>query len=119
MSGEAIDTIRRWSRTVSSSADTIRLVERGLQGSIDKENTGVLCYNLLDGRMLCESVVRTDAAHLRDVVPTYLVKRFGFDGTLAGALCNLILMAAAHNYPEQRLEIEQKVELLKFGGEVQ
>lgn len=119
LSGEEIDTIRRWSRTVSSSEDTIRLVERGLQGSLDKENVGVLCYNLLDGGMLCESVVRTDAGHLQDVVPTYLVKRFGFDGTLAGALCNLILSTAAHDYPEQRLEIEQKVELLKFGGEVQ
>ena len=119
LSGEEIDTIRRWSRTVSSSEDTIRLVERGLQGSLDKENVGVLCYNLLDGGMLCESVVCTDAVHLQDVIPTYLVKRFGFDETLAGVLCNLILMAAAHNYPEQRLEIEQKVELLKFGGEVQ
>lgn len=119
LSGEEIDTIRRWSRTVSSSEDTIRLVERSLQGSLDKENVGVLCYNLLDGGMLCESVVRTDAGHLQDVVPTYLVKRFGFDGTLAGALCNLILMAAANDYPEQRLQIEQRVELLKLGGEVQ
>lgn len=118
LSGKEIDTIRRWSRTVSSNVDTIRLVERGLQGRLDKENAGVLCYNLLDGSTLCELVVHTDAVHLQDMVPTYLVKRFGFDETLADALCNLILLTAAHDYPEQRWQIEQKVELLKLGGEV-
>lgn len=119
LNDEEIDMVHRWSRTVSSSAETIRLVGDSLQGKPSDEKARVICYNLLDGSTLCESVINSDNVHLQNVVSTYLTKRFGFDDALAKTLCNLILMAAAYDYPEKQHQIREKVELLNQGGEVQ
>lgn len=116
LSGEEIDSIRRWSRTVSSKETTIGLVELGLRGILDRKNAGILCYNLLDGSTLCELIVRTGKERLSDVIPTYLAEKFGFGNVLANTLSGLILETAANEFPEKRLQIEQKVEFLGLGG---
>lgn len=114
LSGEEIDTIRRWSRTVSSSEDTIRLVERGLQGSLDRVNAGILCYNLLGGESLCKSLIHTEKSHLNELIPTCIVKQYGFEMPLAETLCRMILVTAANRYPEQRKQIVEKAGFLKL-----
>lgn len=114
LSGEEIDTIRRWSRTVSSSADTIRLAERGLQGSLDRVNAGILCYNLLGGESLCKSLIHTEKSHLSELIPTCMVRQYGFEMPLAETLCRMILVTAANRYPEQRKQIVEKAGFLKL-----
>ena len=114
LSGEEIDTIRRWSRTVSSSEDTIRLVERGLHGSLDRVNAGILCYNLLGGESLCKSLIHTEKSHLNELIPTCIVKQYGFEMPLAETLCRMILVTAANRYPEQRKQIVEKAGFLKL-----
>lgn len=91
---EETEILQKWLNSRSHSNYTQALFERGLHQPLGNVDTGVLCYNLFNGRGLCMKIADVDVDGSSPNITAYITSQCAVSEQLASRLCNLMLDAA-------------------------